>query len=448
MRKSNGFEGVAAGTTLSTSNSGGAGQTAFDYVGIGSGGAITYDTSQFMHGSSSIKLLPGGSASLNVQYGGTGGQSFNATRLAARGYFRFSAAWTAGTPLISITNTSGARVCAIYAGADNKISVRDSSATLWSPASTLPANTWLRWEVYVEIGAAGTGKLKFAVYAGDSTTPLETYTNTTTANMGTAQIATCVFGNVNANASFTNPYWLDSPTVTDEVSDFLGPVVNAAPTITVSPVQNVAAGATVNLTATASDPDGSIASYAWTYVYPTSGGPAITGASTAGASLTAGAKGNLYILRCTVTDNQGATATATTEVRVPTDGALTTLPMDGTTTDAWTRTGGTTDGGTLADADDATLIESPVLVATATSERFRLTPSTPRDPLTFTPRQSKSDSGPAKTKLRLYDGTTLRQEWTLTDPTTSPADQTVTVTNPGAIADPGALWIEFVGSTS
>jgi len=71
--------------------------------------------------------------------------------------------------------------------------------------------------------------------------------------------------------------------------------------------------ATTNLTATASDPDGSVASYSWTKTVGSS--VTITGANTAIATITFTIAGT-YTFQCVVTDNLGATAVATATVVV------------------------------------------------------------------------------------------------------------------------------------
>jgi K319L-like, PKD domain len=92
---------------------------------------------------------------------------------------------------------------------------------------------------------------------------------------------------------------------------------NVAPTANAGADQTVASGALVNLDGTgSSDPDGTIASYAWTQT----GGPAVTltGADTATPSFTAPtvAVSTDLTFSLTVTDNDGATGTDTVVVTV------------------------------------------------------------------------------------------------------------------------------------
>ena len=100
-----------------------------------------------------------------------------------------------------------------------------------------------------------------------------------------------------------------------------GADVNAAPTASFTATPN---GATVAVDATAStDPDGTVASYAWDFGDGTQG-TGVTAAHTYAAS-------NSYVITLTVTDDQGATATTTqtvvvTKPNVPPVAAFTATP--------------------------------------------------------------------------------------------------------------------------
>lgn len=224
---------------------------------------------------------------------------------------------------------------------------------------------------------------------------------------------------------------------------------NVPPTVDVIGRQEVAAGALVNLSATGADSDGSIAGYAWSFDYPSSGAPTLTGANTATPSFTAGAAGSLYILRCTVTDNSGATASATTEVRVPLVSSSWTarpLPTTGSGTSGWSIVGGSgTVGGALADESDATYIESAALTSTAQTRRVRVQPVATSTGVSFSARLSLSDAVAATVKMRLYEGSVLRQEWPVTV-TNTPTTYDFALTTPSAIGDWGSLFLELVGS--
>jgi hypothetical protein len=89
---------------------------------------------------------------------------------------------------------------------------------------------------------------------------------------------------------------------------------NQSPTVNAGSDQTITLPtSSVTVTATASDPDGTIASYSWTKI---SGGSAtISSATTASTSITGLAAGS-YVFRCTVTDNNGATASDDVSVTV------------------------------------------------------------------------------------------------------------------------------------
>ena len=122
----------------------------------------------------------------------------------------------------------------------------------------------------------------------------------------------------NRNPFIDHPEWVDSlyasscgGSVGTDGGD-----ANAAPTVSAGNEQSVASAANVTLTATASDSDGSIASYAWTQ---TSGKTAsITNADSAIATFVAPKVGSdqSSVFSVTVTDDQGKTSTASVTINV------------------------------------------------------------------------------------------------------------------------------------
>lgn len=96
---------------------------------------------------------------------------------------------------------------------------------------------------------------------------------------------------------------------------------NSPPTISVGGDQSVAAGVTVTMTASASDPDGSISTYSWTKISGTAT-PTLSGESSSVCTFTSPSSGSsdVLIYRCTVTDNQGATAFDEIQISVAASG--------------------------------------------------------------------------------------------------------------------------------
>lgn len=80
---------------------------------------------------------------------------------------------------------------------------------------------------------------------------------------------------------------------------------NSAPTVNAGSDQSVTVSSTVNLSASGLDGDGTIAGYAWTQVSGTS--ISFSNAAIANPSFTAPGSAGTVVVRCTVTDNLGAT---------------------------------------------------------------------------------------------------------------------------------------------
>ncbi|MCE7862665.1 MAG: tandem-95 repeat protein [Bacteroidetes bacterium CHB5] len=104
-------------------------------------------------------------------------------------------------------------------------------------------------------------------------------------------------------------------TATDNVSITVNPaVVNQSPTVDAGANQAITLPVNnINLTATANDPDGTIATYLWEKV--TGPGATLSGSSTQTLAVTAMLEG-VYVFRVTVTDNLGATASDDVTVTV------------------------------------------------------------------------------------------------------------------------------------
>jgi hypothetical protein len=328
------------------------------------------------------------------------------------------------------------------------------------PASALSTNTlyWAELAVTKETTAgAGNGVVEIRITNAADTVVVHSHTFST-GTTGAANPTNYRYGLPGGGTTPQNVVYMSDVKAGPLASGWLGPVSNAVPTVTLSPDQNVAAGAGFSVGATANDPDGTIASYLWTYDYPASGGPALTGATTATVSATAGAAGSLYVLRCTVTDNDGATSFDTAEVRVPVAGSVTTRPIsaNGTGTGSWTRVGGSaTDGEALSDASDGTYLESPTVTGSEVTRRVRWQPSNARTSGVMRHRLW-TDSGTANGVVRLYEGTTLRQSWNIATQAspaqvldTTPTQYSFTLSSGtiAAISDWGNLFVELAVTT-
>ena len=227
------YEGGTPGANVSTISAG----TALHYVNPGSG-SIVYDGPQVAHGSVSAKHnLASGSPS--YQQVGSGSTDLNATELAARFYmYRTDSPGASMTPsVLYFLNAAGTvRLASVnFEASTGKMYVRDAAGTvLYTTPSAVPVNTWVRIELRAKVGAAGTGQIAFATYTGDSTTPDNTYTNTTTAAMGTTNFGSVAAGKFGSEA-WSTAFWVDDFAVeTAPAGAFIGPVATT-PADTVRP---------------------------------------------------------------------------------------------------------------------------------------------------------------------------------------------------------------------
>lgn len=327
-------------------------------------------------------------------------------------------------------NASGSARLAVRVESTGRIQVLGRASSSFHTLAEAADITWgAKYRVMLEVvGGSSTassvvGKLfrESSPGSGAWTTQVGSTLNVSTVDTGTDAVVGVDAGVANTNhagtsVGFDDLQLIDGSAV--EIPDFVLP--NDPPVVTAGAAQSVSAGATVTLAFTATDGDGSIASRATTFDYPTSGAPTITGGTTNAPSFTAGAAGSRYVVRHTATDNLGATGFATTEVFVPLAGSTTMRPeaSNGTAVGSWARAGGAaTNGQALSDESDATYLESPEVSATQQSMRLRLQPSAAKSSAQFKDRLW-TDTGTATAEIRLYEGATLRQTWTYTVNTT------------------------------
>lgn len=107
-----------------------------------------------------------------------------------------------------------------------------------------------------------------------------------------------------AHESDGSSYGVISAIIVDEYIGETGPV-NQLPVVNAGYDQSIELPSIVTLTATASDPDGTIDSYLWTKI---SGGNATINSPNAATTVISGLSSGTYVFRCTVTDSDGGTA--------------------------------------------------------------------------------------------------------------------------------------------
>lgn len=440
--KTNTAEGGTDGVTVTTGNSGGASGDALANVQ----GAWTFEADAAKVGGLGYQIILDATSrylrgdDLTVSAGERGGMGM---------WFY----WPGGT--ITATFSVGAMRTAADAqlGSVNVFSTdtklyfynRAGTRVAGSASSEALAAGWYRYEfIYTPGGTTATAQVTVKAWKADGT-QIMNYDSGAAYDAGVTDPAGRFRFGTGTNAGGLTTFWMDNLRWGHKATGDLGDVANIPPTATITGNQDVAAGATVNVSVSASDTDGTIATYAWTVVAASSTStPTLTGASTSAISFTAPAAGNLVTLQCVVTDNGGATVTKTTEVRVPSSsGTVRHLAFDGTGVGTWTKNGGSsTHGAALSDESDATYIESPTIGGTENTLRSRLIPMTARSGLTVTEKLALDVAGTPTVKVRLYEGSTLRQEWTQVVTTTA-TSYDYGLSSPGSISDWGNLYIEY-----
>lgn len=315
--QTNGFEGVANGTAITTTNSATSG-SGFAYISGTTGGtsALTFSTDTAAHGTTAAKL-----ALVNNESKFMAWTLSNPTQLATRFYLRFPVRPTTFALLHGVLNVTDADPgAAVYLGSGGNLLLQaaDGGATFNHVTTrALAVDTWYRVEL-LATQSSSRGRLQLALYLGDSTTPLETYDSGTTLNTGPDAFANVRFGRLTGGTTANRTYYFDDLAVSEGATAYLGPASSdVAPHANAGPDQSdVEPWLTVTLSGTDSDTDGTVVARAWTQT----AGAAVTlsGASTATATFPAPGTlaGTSLTFTYTVTDNGGESGSDTVNVGV------------------------------------------------------------------------------------------------------------------------------------
>lgn len=219
----NGYEGTD-GAQITVANSGGASGDAFTALNA----TVFFTTDQKMHGASAAEAI-GDNLAAGSRWAIT-----DATKIAMRIYAYIGG--TQGGDLdflrASVSPDTGGVILRSTATKQLRIHSSTGGAALWTGTATLPDTQWLRFELYCDTGtSATTGTVRGAVYAGDSTTPLDDSGVITGVNTGAGVVYTQArLGRPNPN-TYSGLFYFDSAEVrtdADASSSLIGPVLPAA----------------------------------------------------------------------------------------------------------------------------------------------------------------------------------------------------------------------------
>lgn len=444
------FEGGSDGATLTNALSGSTASS----VGTGT---TTFSAAMAAHGGLGGRLNSGGGGNATFRRWPFAAAT---TQFQASVVLKNPGAQASTVEILGFVNSSGVRRLSLQVSSTGAIALRTTAAT-YPMATSAQVGSGVKFRLALEVigGSTTAGQIAARLYVQSSPgvwdQQVGSVVSVTDANLSTDQIIGVDIGPLTGIAA-AYEVGVDDIQLRDgagsEIGDYA--VANTAPTVSAGGNQSVASGATVNLTGTASDPDGTIASVAWSFVSAASTGtPTLSGASTLTPSFTAGTAPQLYTLQLVATDNLGAATTSLVEVRVPVTGATDArpLPFAATKVGTWTRTGGTTDGGVLADESNSTYLESAAVSSTEQMILVRLEPSATRATGKVQVTLG-TDSGTATFQIRLSEqgvgglgGRTLRQSWTQAGVGTTPTayEFALSAGTVSAITDWGNLVLEI-----
>lgn len=370
----NGTSGSAATT----------GNTGANTLTVSAGCSATLLSGAAFQGSTGIEFVTGTTGFSNA--------TFNLVSSATSAAFSFRVKIPATPPSITqtflqVNDTANARILQVQYTGSGILKINDKSnvSTTILTAVQATAGSSFRIELVISALSATAGAFTARAYS-TGTTQVGSTATSATANTGTANINGATIGVLVSGAAFTAD--LDSLQMnggsTTEIGEYVPasnpPVVNAGSDRTVN------SGATVTLTGTATDSDGTIASQLWTSVSSPGAAPTISNASSLTASFVAPATAGAYVFQLAATDNTGVTASD--QVTITVVGAApvvrTTVTTDQAIIDARASTGSgslsyaiTPTGGTSALAPGVWMVPTGITYTVTVTDGFnQTTPST------------------------------------------------------------------------
>lgn len=302
--RTNSSTGQSDGTLVTTANSGGGGNTAFNAISKGAGSNLVHEAGWYR-----IDGLTSEAAAAVW-----GSFATNATYSVSLTFIPPNPAPSATSDIIAMRNSSSA-AARIYLNTVNKLQVFNTAGTaVHSFANALPLDgTPVTVSFVVTPGATtGDGVVRAAYYLNYSSTPAEPAFQSTNFNAGTAALNNCQFGKPsNSSWNTTGSGFRIRAIMADDGNTELllpaDPASNVAPTATAgNDLTTVEPWSTVTLVGTDSDSDGTVVDRKWRQI---SGIPTVV-LSGEGAQRTyeapATLKGAELVFGYMVTDNDGA----------------------------------------------------------------------------------------------------------------------------------------------
>lgn len=212
------------------------GDTNFAAVTTAAGGAQTFDNTRAAHGTLSRKIV--GSTSGGVF--GSWNTGTKTIRWRKSIYLPTATANIATDVWLMAFYVTGTKIFELHITGARKFRYTDigGSATQFSSANAIAMDTWIRVEVEAQIGSGSAdGTVRFAYFAGDSTTPIETESLITNRNLGGTAPTNVTDGQSN-QPTVAYTWWEDDLIVDSGGTGFIGPVAVVSSTIYPTSVQD------------------------------------------------------------------------------------------------------------------------------------------------------------------------------------------------------------------
>ena len=291
------FTSGSSGNTITATNTGASGV-------VLSGGTGTLSNAQSMVTSGLSALLTSTSTSGAVYFQKTG---MSTTALSFDLYVYVTAAPSAAVA-IAWAGT-GSREVSLELNTNRTLTFKNSAYTsVWTSTYAIPLNTWVRVAAYFT-QAASTGTARIALFLGNSPTAQDDSTLLTGQATGASAYTDLRLGAKCSTGTQTQTLYVGSwsydPAATGLPNPYGMPVVGVS-----SNKATLYPGETATITATATDPDGTIASSSMSTDHGTLSGSGLTRTLLAPASLT----DQTATITFSATDNLGNTSTSSTTV--------------------------------------------------------------------------------------------------------------------------------------
>jgi hypothetical protein len=220
--RTNTAEGGTNGTAVTAGNSGGASGDAFGTVSAGAGGTIAYSSATAAHGSLSIAFTPA-SATLCYVVMNDGATS---TSFTARAYLYLTGLPSAETILLDVQGAAGGTAARLHLSTTGTLKlVNTAGSVVSSGTQVLALNTWYRIALHGNVAASAT--VRYALYAGDSSTPLEQFTSNAFNSLNASGLAgRTVVGRFTATGTMAT-FHVDDFAANCESSTEIGPVASS-----------------------------------------------------------------------------------------------------------------------------------------------------------------------------------------------------------------------------